>query len=134
MAVFNGRLLKIQIGADTVANATNCTITMATEVFETTSKDSAGNREILPGLAQWSATADLRLDWVDTGWNADDAVAAWKAKTLLTLTATNEVNGDTELSGSAYLTNVEISGPNEDVVMVTLTFEGTGVLSQTTIV
>lgn len=133
MAQFNGRLLQIKIGNEVVANATNCTITMATEVFETTSKDSGGNREILPGLAQWSATADLNVDWVDTGWNADDAVAAWKAKTLLNISATNGVDGDTLLSGSAYLTNVEISGPNEDVVTATLTFEGTGVLSQTTI-
>lgn len=133
MAQFNGRLLKIEIGADTVANATNCTITMATEVFETTSKDSAGNREILPGLAQWSATADLNIDWVDTGWNFDDAVAAWQAKTLLTITATNAITGDYELSGSAYLTNVEMSAPNEDLAVATLTFEGTGVLAKTVI-
>ncbi len=60
MAVFNGDLMIIKVGSTQVAELTNCELTASTNMFEVTSKESGGKKEILAGNSEWSATPEPR--------------------------------------------------------------------------
>jgi predicted secreted protein len=132
--VFNGDLMVIKVGTTVVAELTNCELTASTNMFEITSKDSGGKKEILAGNSEWSATADINVDFVSSDWDAADMWAAWNAKTALSITITNGVTGDKSFAGTAYVDNVTYTGPQGDKASGTVSFAGTGALTIATIV
>lgn len=132
--VFNGDLMIIKVGSVQVAELTNCELSMSTNMFEITSKESGGKKEILAGNSEWSATADFNIDFQSSNWDMADVVAAWNSKTELSLTITNGVTGDKSFAGSAYIDNVTYTGPQGDKASGTVSFAGTGALTITTIV
>lgn len=132
--VFNGDLMVIKVGSVQVAELTNCELTGATDMFEVTSKESGGFKVFKAGNSEWSATADINIDFQSSNWDAADLWAAWKAKTELTITITNGVTGDKAFSGSAYVDNVTYSGPQGDKSSGTISFRGSDELTITTIV
>ena len=134
MAVFNGDLMIIKVGSVQVAELTNCELTASTNMFEVTSKESGGRKEILAGNSEWSATADVNVDFQSSNYDAADLAAAWDAKTALSVTVTNGVTGDKSFSGTAYVDNVVFTGPQGDKTSGTVSFAGTGALTITTIV
>lgn len=132
--VFNGDLMIIKVGSVQVAELTNCELSMSTNMFEITSKESGGKKEILAGNSEWSATADFNIDFQSSNWDMADVVAAWNSKTELSLTITNGVTGDKSFAGSAYIDNVTYTGPQGDKASGTVSFAGTGALTISTIV
>jgi predicted secreted protein len=134
MAVFNGDLMVVKVGSVVVAELTNCELTASTNMFEITSKESGGKKEILAGNSEWSATADVNVDFVSSNWDAADMWAAWNSKTELTITITNGVTGDKSFAGTAYVDNVTYTGPQGDKASGTVSFAGTGALTIATIV
>lgn len=134
MAVFNGDLMVIKVGSTVVAELTNCELTASTNMFEITSKESGGLKEILAGNSEWSATADINVDFVSSNWDAADMWAAWSAKTALSITITNGVTGDKQFAGTAYVDNVTYTGPQGDKASGTVSFAGTGALTISSIV
>jgi predicted secreted protein len=134
MSVFNGDLMVVKVGSVVVAELTNCELTATTNMFEVTSKESGGLKEILAGNSEWSATADINVDFVSSNWDAADMWAAWSAKTALSITITNGVTGDKQFAGTAYVDNVTYTGPQGDKASGTVSFAGTGALTITTIV
>lgn len=134
MAVFNGDLMIIKVGSVQVAELTNVELTMSTNMFEITSKESGGRKEILAGNSEWSATADVNVDFQSSNYDAADLAAAWDAKTALSITVTNGVTGDKSFAGTAYVDNVVVTGPQGDKTSGTVSFAGTGALTITTIV
>ena len=134
MAKFNGDLMVVKVGATQVAELTNVEITGSTNMFETTTKESGGKKEILPGNSEWSITADVNTNFQSSNWDAADFWAAWKAKTSLTVLVTNGVVGDKEFEGAAYVDNVVYTGPQGDVSTGSISFSGTGDLDIATIV
>ena len=134
MAVFNGDLMVIKVGSTVVAELTNCELTASTNMFEITSKDSGGMKEILAGNSEWSATADINVDFISSNWDAADMWAAWSAKTALSITITNGVIGDKQFVGTAYVDNVTYTGPQGDKASGTVSFAGTGALTISSIV
>lgn len=132
--VFNGDLMIIKVGSVQVAELTNCELVGATTMFEKTSKESGGKKSILPGNSEWSATADINIDFQSSNWDAADMWTAWNAKTLLTITVTNGVTGDKSFSGDCYVDNVTYTGPQGDKTSGTVSFAGTDDLTITTIV
>lgn len=134
MSVFNGDLMVVKVGSVIVAELTNCELTATTNMFEVTSKESGGRKEILAGNSEWSATADVNIDFVSSLWDAADMWAAWDAKTALSITITNGVTGDKQFAGTAYVDNVTYTGPQGDKASGTVSFAGTGALTISTIV
>lgn len=132
--VFNGDLMVIKVGSTVVAELTNCELTASTNMFEITSKESGGLKEILAGNSEWSATADINVDFVSSNWDAADMWAAWSAKTALSITITNGVTGDKQFAGTAYVDNVTYTGPQGDKASGTVSFAGTGALTISSIV
>lgn len=134
MAKFNGTLMVITLEDKQIANLTSNSLTAATNMFETTDKESGGDREVLPGLRQWSGSADLNLNFQSANFDMADVMAAWKNRTLLDFIMTTDIVGDQSYSGTCYIENVEMNGPMEDVATATVTLAGTGALVLTTIV
>ena len=134
MAIFNGDLMVVKVGSVTIAELTNCELTMATNMFEVTSKESGGKKEILAGNSEWSVTADFIVDFQSSNYDMAELVAAWDAKTALSVVVTNGVTGDKSFTGSAYVDGVTYTGPQGDKTSGTVSFAGTGALTIATIV
>ena len=132
MAVFNGTKTIITIGGSQIAELTDTTLTTSRDLFEVTSKDSAGNKEVLPGLKEWEVSGEGRLDFLaTTGYNA--LFTAQQDGTPLTVVVTNAVTGDKKFTGTAYVSDLEQNAPMEDVVTFSFTLTGTGALVMATI-
>ena len=124
----NGTELLVYVGANPVACTLSSTIDLGTEVFDITSKDSDGWREILPGIRNWSISGD-GLTQFDASYGFNDLVDVWKNRTMITVSFKTSNADDKIFTGSAYITAISESAPVEDVTSYTFTFQGTSVLT-----
>ena len=63
MAVYNGTAQILKMNGTQIAELTNVTMSMNQDVFETTSKESGGWKEIMPGLRDITYTAEGLADF-----------------------------------------------------------------------
>ncbi len=139
MAILNGTELKVYSSGTTnlVAYAQNCSININHSTREITNKESAGWKEVLEGLRDFSIDVDGAYAWTNAGGSAltngaDDIVDT----NLLTRTPIDFIFGDTQAtsdvsySGSGWITSVSMSGGTEDTATFSLSIEGTGALAQ----
>ena len=142
MAILNGTELKVYSSGTTnlVAFAQNCTLNVNHSPREITNKESAGFKEILEGLRDFSIDIDGAYAWTNAGGSAiangiDDLL---QTNILATpIVKVDFIFGDTATSldvsyaGSGYLTSVSITGGTEDTATYSMTIEGTAALTQT---
>lgn len=126
MAVYNGTLQVLQMDGTQIANLTDVTMTMSNEVFEVTTKESGGFREILPGIRDLVYQADGVANFQATNKDLADVFAAFSGRTVVSIVWTNAVTGDKKITQNAYVTNCEVSAPMEDTVTYSIEFSGTG--------
>ena len=74
MAILNGTELKIYTGTsgqtNLVAFAQNCTLTVNNTTREVTNKQSAGFKEVLESLRDWSIDVDGAYAWTNAAGSA----------------------------------------------------------------
>ena len=141
MAILNGNELKVYSSGTTnlVAFAQNCTLNVNHSPREITNKESAGNKEILEGLSDFSIDVDGAYAWTDASGaaltnGADDLL---QTKLLANRLKVDFIFGDTaathdvSYAGSGYITSMSFTGGTEDTATYSLTIEGTGALTQT---
>jgi predicted secreted protein len=141
MAILNGTELKVYSTGTTnlVAFAQNCTLNVNHSPREITNKESAGNKEILEGLRDFSIDVDGAYAWTDASGaaltnGADDLL---QTKLLANRLKVDFIFGDTaathdvSYAGSGYITSMSFTGGTEDTATYSLTIEGTGALTQT---
>ena len=140
MAILNGTDIKVYSTGTTnlVAFAQNCTLNVNHSPREITNKESAGFKEILEGLRDFSIDIDGAYAWTNAGGTAlTDGVDDVLETNLLNLRQpVNFIFGDTSTSdisytGKGFITSVSITGGTEDTATYSLSIEGTGVLDQT---
>ncbi|MEY2647015.1 MAG: Phage tail tube protein [Bacteroidota bacterium] len=139
--VFNGTSLVVLIGSEVVAHATSCSLSFSVDLPETTDKQSGGWVEHLGGAKSWSLTTD-GLATVDPAATASyyttselmTAIAARTAVTVkfTTVNGTTPVAGDRYWSGSAFIESMDITADMESPVTYSVSFTGTGELTQST--
>ena len=142
MAILNGTELKVYSSSpnNLVAYAQNCTLNVNHSPREITNKESAGFKEILEGLRDFSIDIDGAYAWTD----ASGAALTNGADDLLTSnylgtnrTAVSFIFGDTQsthdvsYAGSGFITSMSFTGGTEDTATFSMTIEGTGALTQT---
>lgn len=93
--------------------------------YETTSHDSAGHKEFIPGLDD--ATVDLSCRWLES----DPAqIALWASyfnKTTLGCQLTfDTVSGHSLFTGQCFPTSMSGSAPNDDVASLDITLRLSG--------
>ena len=126
MAVYNGTAQILKMDNTQLAELTNVTMSMNQDVFETTSKESAGWKEIMPGLRDITYSAEGLADFVAANKDLTDIFAAYNSRTLVQIIWTNLTTGNTSVTQSAYITSCEVSAPMEDVATYSIEFAGTG--------
>lgn len=112
-----------------VGEVRNLTLRVEADNIDVTSHDSAGWREFIQGLKQWTATAEAL--YVDTNAQQDAVYAALTGGTVIDLRIyAEEASGKEQWEGEARVTSWELSGPNDDAAVVNLEFQGTGALTK----
>lgn len=141
MAILNGTELKVYSSGTTnlVAFAQNCTLTVNQSIREITNKESAGFKESLEGLRDFTIDVDGAYAWTDgTGSaltnGADDVLETnvLNARQKVTfIFGDTTTTSDVSYSGSGFITSMSFTGGTEDTATYSMTIEGTGVLDQT---
>lgn len=126
--VINGTNLRIYIGGNAVAYATNCTLTGSRELRETLHKDNpgAGFREIEVGRGQYTVTVEALYAEDGANNNPHTLMAAFRAKTSLSCALDTTVSDDTRYTFTAFCTQIEINGPVEENSSFNVTLEVDG--------
>ena len=129
----NSTVFKLYNGATALSKLTDGSLSLNREMRDSTSKDSAGVREVCPGL--FSATisfSGLHADGDTMGFSA--LQAALVADVALTVKWSSEVTGEKYYSASAHLSSLELtSGGFEDNVTYSGTLEVTGAVTEATV-
>lgn len=100
--------------------------------IDATSHDSSGSREKIGGIDSWSGTAELlHVQGEATHQNLHDRVTG-KEKIEFEFHPTGS-SSDGNYSGSGFVTNYDLGAPNEDALNASLSFEGTGTLTRSTL-
>ena len=139
MAILNGTELKIYSSGTTnlVAFAQNCTLTVNNTTREITNKESAGYKEVLESLRDWSIDVDGAYAWTDASGTALTNGADDLIQTNILANRFDVIFGDTastsdvSYAGKVYITSASMTGGTEDTATYSLTLEGTGALTQT---
>jgi len=139
--VFNGTSLVVLVGSEVVAHATSCSLSFSVDLPDSTDKQSGGWTEHIGGVKSWTLTTD-GLATVDPAATASyyttselmTAIAARTAVTVkfTTVSGTTPVAGDRYWSGSAFIDSMDITADMESPVTYSVSFTGTGELTQST--
>ena len=141
--VFNGTSLVVLIGNEVIGYATSCSLSLAIDAPDASTKQSLGWAQEIGGQRSWSLTTD-GLATVVPGSVAsyisttelNNLAIARTAVTVKFTTVDNSivggvtpVSGDTIYSGSAFIESVDMTADMENPVTYSVSFKGTGPLT-----
>jgi len=129
---FNGTDILVYVDGVAVAHATSHTLNISANMIDATTKGSAGWTDVLPGLRDWSIDCEGLVAY-DAAEGFDEAFDDLSARTQVVVKFSTEETGDTRYTGNAYVSDLSQSAPLEDVVSMSLTFNGDGALSKETV-
>ena len=141
--VFNGTSLVVLIGTEVIGYATSCSLSLAIDAPDASTKQSLGWAEEIGGQRSWSLTTDglatVVPGTVATYVTTAELNALAIARTAVTVKFTTvdnsivggvtPVSGDTIYSGSAFIESVDMTADMENPVTYSVSFKGTGVLT-----
>lgn len=128
-------LLKVNTGTDllpvwtAVGGQRGATLNRSADTIETTSKDSTGYKSYAYGFKDWSIDADGLLVTDDAGYGElEDAFIAGTTIKVDVVMA----SGD-KYSGDVIITDFPIEAPYDDMTTYSVTLQGSGALTKTTV-
>ena len=141
MGIIKGQNLRVMVGGKCIAMASSCQIHIGTQLEDSSTKDSTGDwqEQEVTGL-NWDATTDSLVTLEDNGTNGElpqDLMSLIINKTQVTLSfdttaGTNNRVGQNSVikrSGTAYLTDYNLTAPNRQNSTLNCKFTGTGPLA-----
>lgn len=129
MATHAGSEGTVKVGANAVAEIRSYSIEQTADTLEdTTMGDTA--RTYLPSLTTFTGTLDVLWDETDTTGQGALTIGA---SVTLNLYPEGAVSGDTYLSGTAIVTGRTITASYDGLVEMSISVQGTGALSTTTV-
>ena len=141
MGIIKGQNLRVMVGGKCIAMATSCQIHVGTQLEDSSTKDSTGDwqEQEVTGL-NWDVTTDSLVTLEDNGTNGElpqDLMSLIINKTQVTLSfdqtaGTNNRVGQNSVikrSGTAYLTDYNLTAPNRQNSTLNCKFTGTGPLA-----
>ena len=142
-SVFNGTSLVVLIGTEVIGYATSCSLSLAIDTPDASTKQSLGWADEIGGQKSWSLTTDglatVVPGSVATYVSTAELNALAIARTAVTVkftTVNNDtvggvtpVTGDTIYSGSAFIESVDMTADMENPVTYSVSFKGTGALT-----
>lgn len=129
MAVHKGSEGTLKVGSNAVAEIRSYSIEETADTLEdTTMGDTA--RTYLPSLTSWSGSVDVYWDETDTTGQGALTVGA---EITLNVYPEGDTSGDTYYTGSAIVTGVSRNASFDGMVEASVSFQGTGALTSTTV-
>jgi len=142
MAIQNGTdlVLKVQAAQGSadefvILHSTSCTLDVAMDTIDISTKDSAGNREIIGGQRSFTLSADGLMDFTSkaTSTDPDEIFTNLDNRTSVTFTFALDTAAGYKYTGSGFITSLSISGGVEDAPVFSVSIDGTGDLVQTAV-
>jgi predicted secreted protein len=142
-SVFNGTSLVVLIGTEVIGFATSCSLSLAIDAPDASTKQSLGWADEIGGQRSWSVTTD-GLATVVPGTVATyvttaelNALAIARTSVLVKFTTVDNstvggvtpVTGDVIYSGQAFIESVDMTADMENPVTYSVSFKGTGPLT-----
>jgi len=130
----NATNLLVYAAGTAIGASKGATLSIDSDVIDVTTKDSAGWREILPGLRSWSISVEALLTFDESPKRPYDYLYdALVNRTKIAVKFSTEVSGDDKFFGDVYVTSAPIEAPMEDAMAYSITLEGTGALTRQTV-
>ncbi len=131
--VIDGTTLLLTIDGVFIGGTTDHSHSSGVNMRDTTTKDSGGKEEVLPGTSNRTIDFSGLASFIPAfGFVELDALIASKAKVELVLTTA--VVGTTKWTGDAFLESLDVEAPTDDNVTFSGTFHITGGLTPSVIV
>jgi len=141
----NGTDLSVYITPDggsatLIAYATSATININHNTRSTSSKESGGWEENMEGMRNWDVSCDALYAWLTPAGGAIGGLTlselftdmiATRTKLDVTFGTTGSTTEDTKYTGEVWCTSASLSNPLEDTSTFSVSFQGTGALTQT---
>ena len=128
--IINGTSILVYVGSTALMHSTSGTLTLNMDTRDATTKESGGWKDILEAGRNWTMEAEglYALDSSNKDWQ--DLFSSMNARTTVSLEFKTSDAADTYYSGTAYITSISQEAPTEDNVSYSVSFEGTGTLSE----
>jgi hypothetical protein len=134
MALINGTNLTIKVGGVALLKATTASLELSVDLPDATTKDSAGWSEFFAGVRSFTLSSDGLVDYAtDAKVETDELVALLIARTAVAVEFSTATSGDMKLSGNAFITSISQTADMESPSGFSVTFQGTGALTQSTV-
>lgn len=128
MATHTGSEGTVKVGSDAIGEIRSFNLEESADTLEdTTMGDTARTRK--PSLTTFSGSIDVLWDETDTGQNALTA----GAEVTINAYPEGDAAGDTYLTGTAIVTNRSVSSSFDGLVEMSISVEGNGALTTTTV-
>ena len=139
MAIFNGTDLILKVSPSSggteakLMHSQNVSLSMNVDTIDISTKDSSGWRDLLGGQKSFSLSADGLMDFagVAADTEVDELFDQMFARTAVTFTFALSTPAGYTITGSGFITSLEISGGTEDAPTYSCSIEGTGALTRT---
>jgi predicted secreted protein len=116
---------------DEVGRMTSASLSISMETRDTSTKDSAGWRELLEGQKSWSLSGDGLVVYSLTGADGfSDLYGYLNGRTNLYVKFGSVGSGEKVYSGRGFITSLDQEAGVEDNVTMSFSFEGTGALTE----
>ena len=141
--IFNGTSLVVLIGTEVIGYATSCSLSLAIDTPDSSTKQSLGWADEIGGQKSWSLTTDglatVVPGTVATYVTTAELNALAIARTAVSVKFTTvdnstvggvtPISGDVIYSGSAFIESVDMTADMENPVTYSVSFKGTGPLT-----
>jgi len=129
MATHAGSEGTVKVGSDAIAEIRSFSIEETADTLEDTSMGD-GARTYKPSLTSFSGSIDVFWDETDS---AGQGALTIGAEVTLNLYPEGDTAGDTYLSGAAIVTGRSVSSSFDGLVEMSISVQGNGALTQTTV-
>lgn len=130
MAKINTTSLAIYVGGTKISALRGASITLNNEMIDITTKDSAGWKEIMPGLRSGNAEVEGLIDDAAT-YGESDIWTLIDTRASATLTFTTNLSAKFVYTIAGYLTNFQPGSPGqEDAAAFSASFEANGAVTR----
>jgi predicted secreted protein len=136
----NGTELGVYIGGTLIAYSTSATLNVNHSTRSTSNKEDGGWETAMEGYRTWDVSCDALYAWLDPAGSAisnktlSDLFTAYittRASFTITFGSTETTGiGWTKYTGTAWMTSASLSAPNEDTSTFSVSFQGSGELTQ----
>jgi predicted secreted protein len=134
MGLINGTNLTIKVGGVALLKATTASLELSVDLPDATTKDSAGWSEFFAGVRSWTLASDGLIDYAtDAKVETDELVAMLIARTAVAVEFSTSTSGDMKLSGNAFVSSISQTADMESPSGFSVSFQGTGALTQGTV-